>query len=201
MCLGGVFGGEDSGVSDSTVNVLLESAYFDPGSIRRTSKKHQLQTDASFHNERGGDPLVTVYAAKRAADLIVKVAGGHVSGKMQEFCPSPYKEKEIDLDYDRIEEFIGKKGFAAKGKKCHSYDLKAVKFIEPLPEDEPEDEDTAPESEPGTAPASTPGISDDQTPEVPETESPVVPDVPDGGSDDDPSSPLDLDIDFEPTLF
>lgn len=109
MCLGGVFGGEDSGVSDSTVNVLLESAYFDPGSIRRTSKKHQLQTDASFHNERGGDPLVTVYAAKRAADLIVKVAGGHVSGKMQEFCPSPYKEKEIDLDYDRIEEFIGKK--------------------------------------------------------------------------------------------
>ena len=109
MCLGGVFGGEDSGVSDSTVNVLLESAYFDPGSIRRTSKKHQLQTDASFHNERGGDPLVTVYAAKRAADLIVKVAGGHVVGKMQEFCPSPYREKEIDLDYDRIEEFIGKK--------------------------------------------------------------------------------------------
>ena len=109
MCIAGVFGGEDSGVSDSTVNVLLESAYFDPGSIRRTSKKHQLQTDASFHNERGGDPLVTVYAAKRAADLIVKVAGGHVVGKMQEFCPSPYREKEIDLDYDRIEEFIGKK--------------------------------------------------------------------------------------------
>ncbi|MBQ6087687.1 MAG: phenylalanine--tRNA ligase subunit beta [Bacteroidales bacterium] len=109
MCLGGVFGGEDSGVSDSTVNILLESAYFDPGSIRKTSKKHQLQTDASFHNERGGDPLVTVYAAKRAADLIVRTAGGRVVGKMQEFCPNLYKEREIDLDYDRIEEFIGKK--------------------------------------------------------------------------------------------
>ncbi len=109
MCLGGVFGGLDSGVTDSTTDVFLESAWFDPGSIRKTSKKHAIQTDASYRNERGADPLITEYASKRAALLILETAGGHIEGKMQEFCPKPFRKAEIDLDYDRMERLIGKK--------------------------------------------------------------------------------------------
>ena len=86
MCLAGVFGGEDSGVTDSTVNVFLESAYFNPVSIRKSAKRHGLSTDASFRYERGADPLVTEWAARRAALLICSIAGGHVTGKVQEFC-------------------------------------------------------------------------------------------------------------------
>lgn len=109
MCIAGVFGGEDSGVSDSTTSVFLESAYFDPGSIRKTSKTHGLQTDASFRYERGCDPHITEYAAKRAALLIMEVAGGHIVGKMQESYPQPIEKKRIELDYNRIEALIGKK--------------------------------------------------------------------------------------------
>ncbi len=109
MCLAGVFGGEDSGVTDSTRNVFLECAYFDPGSIRKTSKLHGLQTDASFRYERGADPLIGEYAARRAALLILETAGGHVCGKMQEFYPHEIEKAVIDLDYDRMEALIGKK--------------------------------------------------------------------------------------------
>lgn len=109
MCIAGVFGGEDSGVSDSTTSVFLESAYFDPHSIRKTSKVHGLQTDASFRYERGCDPQITEYAAKRAALLILELAGGHIVGKMQESYPQKIEKKVIDLDYNRIESFIGKK--------------------------------------------------------------------------------------------
>ncbi|MBQ4299287.1 MAG: phenylalanine--tRNA ligase subunit beta, partial [Bacteroidales bacterium] len=76
MCLAGVFGGEDSGVSSDTVDVFIEGAYFDPMSIRRTAKREQLSTDASFRFERGADPEAAIYAAKRAALLIVEIAGG-----------------------------------------------------------------------------------------------------------------------------
>ena len=109
MCLAGVFGGEDSGVTDSTVNVFLESAYFNPVSIRKSAKRHGLSTDASFRYERGADPLVTEWAARRAALLICGIAGGHVTGKVQEFCPEKIGRKVIELDYDRIEAFVGKK--------------------------------------------------------------------------------------------
>ncbi len=109
MCLAGVFGGEDSGVTENTKNVFLECAYFDAGSIRKTSKTHGLQTDASFRYERGADPLICEYAAKRAALLILETAGGHVCGKMQEFYPAEIKKAVIDLDYDRMEGLIGKK--------------------------------------------------------------------------------------------
>ncbi len=109
MCLAGVFGGADSGVTENTVNVFLESAYFDAGSIRKTSKVHGLQTDASFRYERGADPLVCEYAAKRAALLILETAGGHICGKMQEFYPKEIEKAVIDLDYDRMEGLIGKK--------------------------------------------------------------------------------------------
>ena len=109
MCIAGVFGGEESGVTENTVDVFLESAYFNPVSIRKSSKRHGLKTDASFRYERGADPLVCEYAAKRAALLIQELAGGQIVGKMQEFCPEKIEKKTVDLDYDRIEAFVGKK--------------------------------------------------------------------------------------------
>ena len=170
---------------DRTYTVLYWDGSAKAFYIKRFSFTESDNSPLSFISDNKGSYLVDI--SEDAHPRFEVIFGGKYS----------HREPEDYL----AEEFISKKGLAAKGKKCHSYDLKAVKFIEPLPEEEPEDEDTAPESEPGTAPASTPGISDDQTQEVPETESSVVPDVPDGGSDDDPSSPLDLDIDFEPTLF
>ena len=109
MCIAGVFGGDDSGVKEGTVNVFVESAYFDPGSIRKTAKSQTLQTDASFRYERGADPHVNIYALKRAVTLIQEVAGGTVAGTIQESYPQPIEKKVIDLDYSRIEEFVGKK--------------------------------------------------------------------------------------------
>ena len=109
MCLAGVFGGEESGVTESTVDVFLESAYFNPVSIRKSSKRHGLKTDASFRYERGADPLVVDYAARRAALLIQEIAGGQIVGKVQEFYPEKIEKKVVELDYDRIEAFIGKK--------------------------------------------------------------------------------------------
>ena len=109
MCIAGVFGGEDSGVSESTVNVFIEGAYFDPVSIRKTAKSQTLSTDASFRFERGADPEAALYAAKRAALLILEVAGGKVVGKVREVYPEPIGRAQIDLNYNRIEHFIGKK--------------------------------------------------------------------------------------------
>ena len=109
MCIAGVFGGEDSGVSDATVNLFIESAYFDPGSIRKTSKSQQLQTDASFRYERGADPEVAIYALKRAASLVSECAGGAVAGPIVESYPHKIERKRIELDYDRIEAFVGQK--------------------------------------------------------------------------------------------
>ena len=109
MCLAGVFGGEESGVTESTTDVFLESAYFNPVSIRKSSKRHGLKTDASFRYERGADPLIVDYAARRAALLIKEIAGGTVVGKVQEFCPEKMEKKIVALDYNRMEAFIGKK--------------------------------------------------------------------------------------------
>ena len=109
MCIAGVFGGEDSGVTESTKDVFIEGAYFDPASIRRTAKSQQLSTDASFRYERGADPEAALYGAKRAALLIQEIAGGKVVGKVVENYPEKIERKQIDLDYDRIENFIGKK--------------------------------------------------------------------------------------------
>ena len=107
MCIAGVFGGEDSGVVESTVNVFVESAYFNPASIRKTSKSQQLQTDASFRYERGCDPEMPIFALKRAVCLIQECAGGTVTGKILENYPEKIERTKIDLDYDRIEAFIG----------------------------------------------------------------------------------------------
>ena len=109
MCLAGVFGGEESGVTENTTDIFLESAYFNPVSIRQSSKRHGLKTDASFRYERGADPLVVEYAAKRAALLIQELAGGKIEGRMQQFYPETIEKKVVDLDYNRIENFVGKK--------------------------------------------------------------------------------------------
>lgn len=109
MCIAGVFGGEDSGVTDATVNLFIESAYFDPASVRRTSKSQGLQTDASFRFERGADPELVLYALKRAALLVLECAGGEIVGKVQESYPVKIEKKQIELDYQRIENFVGQK--------------------------------------------------------------------------------------------
>ena len=107
MCIAGVFGGEFSGVSEDTVDVFVESAYFDPASVRKTAKSQTLQTDASFRYERGADPQVTLYALKRAALLILECAGGHIEGGIRESYPQPIERKRIELDYGRIKRFAG----------------------------------------------------------------------------------------------
>ena len=109
MCIAGVFGGEESGVTDSTVDVFVECAYFDPASIRKTSKSQGLQTDASFRYERGCDPDILPYALHRATNLILECAGGKVAGPVVEIYPEKIEPKVIDLDYDRIEQFVGQK--------------------------------------------------------------------------------------------
>lgn len=109
MCIAGVFGGEESGVTENTTSVFVESAYFDPGSIRRTAKSQTLQTDASFRYERGADPEIPLFALKRAVLLIKECAGGEVVGKIRESYPIKIERKRIDLDYDRIETFVGHK--------------------------------------------------------------------------------------------
>ena len=108
MCIAGVFGGEDSGVTESTVDVFIEGAYFDPVSIRKTAKSQTLSTDASFRFERGADPEAALYAAKRAALLILETAGGKVIGKVREVYPEKIGRARIQLDYKRIQHFIGK---------------------------------------------------------------------------------------------
>lgn len=108
MCLAGVFGGEESGVTDSTVDIFIESAWFNPVSIRKTSKRHGIKTDSSFRFERGADPLCVEYAGRRAALLITGLAGGKVTGKVQEFYPDKIERRKVLLDYARIEKFIGK---------------------------------------------------------------------------------------------
>ncbi|MCF0176334.1 MAG: phenylalanine--tRNA ligase subunit beta, partial [Bacteroidales bacterium] len=108
MCLAGVFGGEHSGTVETTTEVFLESAYFNPVSIRKSSKRHGLKTDASFRYERGADPNAVPYALRRAALLICELAGGKICGKVQESYPEVIENKVVDLDYERIQKFIGK---------------------------------------------------------------------------------------------
>ena len=108
MCLAGVFGGLESGISDKTCNVFLESAYFNPVSIRKTARRHGLNTDASFRYERGCDPDNTVYVLKRAALLIQQVAGGRVCGDMIDVYPQPVAPFDVLVSLDKIYKLIGK---------------------------------------------------------------------------------------------
>jgi phenylalanyl-tRNA synthetase beta chain len=108
MCIAGVFGGRDSGVTEATTNVFLESAYFNPVSIRKTSKHHGLKTDASFRYERGCDPNITIYALKRAALLIKEVAGGTISSDIIDVYPSPIERAKVAIDYRSMFDLMGK---------------------------------------------------------------------------------------------
>ncbi len=108
MCIGGVFGGLDSGVTETTQNVFLESAYFNPVSIRKTARRHGLNTDASFRFERGCDPTNTIYVLKRCALLIQKVAGGQISSEIVDVYPNEVKPFEVKISLQKINSLIGK---------------------------------------------------------------------------------------------
>ncbi len=108
MCMAGIYGGIGSGVTEKTTCVFLESACFDPVTIRKSSKHHGLKTEASFRFERGTDPEITIYALKRAAMLIKEVAGGEITSDVQDVCPKGVLPVEIDLGYDRMCALIGK---------------------------------------------------------------------------------------------
>ena len=107
MCMAGVFGGADSGVTEKTTSVFIESAYFDPRHVRKTSKRHALQTDASFRFERGADPNITLYALKRAALLIKELAGGTISSEIKDVYPQPIEKWTIDISYAHVDRLIG----------------------------------------------------------------------------------------------
>ena len=138
MCIAGVFGGLESGVTENTKNVFLESAYFDPVTIRKTSRRHQLQTDASFRYERGCDPNNTLYVLKRAALLIQEVAGGEVAmeitDKVQGDNVQSTKELftpwDVTIDINRVNSLIGK----AIGEDTIETILKAleIKIVEKM---------------------------------------------------------------------
>ena len=107
MCIAGVFGGLKSGVTEETTNIFLESAYFNPTSIRKTSKFHGLQTDASFRYERGADPNITLYALKRAAMLVKELAGGTISSEIKDVINGDFKPAQVDLKFDYLNKLAG----------------------------------------------------------------------------------------------
>lgn len=108
MCIAGVFGGQKSGVTMQTTSVFIESAYFNPVSIRKTSKRHTLKTDASFRYERGCDPNITLWAIRRAAYLIQQLAGGEICGDIVDIYPTPIERAKVDINFRRVADLIGK---------------------------------------------------------------------------------------------
>ena len=108
MCLAGVFGGLDSGTTEDTKNVFIESAYFNSTSIRKSARRHGLNTDASFRFERGIDPNITIYALKQAALLVKELAGGTVSMDIVDVYPNPIADFKVELKYDYVNSLIGK---------------------------------------------------------------------------------------------
>ena len=107
LCIAGVFGGKNSGVSDNTTSIFLESAYFNPVSVRKTAKRHQLNTDASFRFERGIDPNITAYALKRAALLIQEVAGGEITSEIVDIYNKKIEDFSVFLNFANVAKIIG----------------------------------------------------------------------------------------------
>lgn len=107
LCIAGVFGGENSGVTDQTTSIFLESAYFNPISIRKSAKRHAINTDASFRFERGVDPNITEYALKRAALLIQEVAGGIITSNIVDLYPKKIEDFQVRLSYENAKKLIG----------------------------------------------------------------------------------------------
>ena len=107
MCLAGVFGGMDSGVTDSTTDIFLESAYFNPTWIRKAARRHGLNTDSSFRFERGADPNNTMYVLKRAARMIQEIAGGEIVGEPVDIYPAVIAPVEVSVEFAKINSLIG----------------------------------------------------------------------------------------------
>lgn len=109
MCIAGILGGLNSGISNSTTNIFLESAYFDPVSIRKSAKRHGISTDASFRFERGIDPEKTKYVLKYAASLISEITGGEISSDPSDEYSKKIKDKQVFLSFENINKLIGQK--------------------------------------------------------------------------------------------
>ena len=108
MCIAGVFGGLESGVTEETTSIFLESAYFNPTSIRKTARRHGLNTDASFRFERGIDPNDTIYVLKLAALMVKEIAGGEICGEIVDLYPNAIKPFPVTLSYEYLNNLIGK---------------------------------------------------------------------------------------------
>uniref|UniRef100_UPI001B717BD1 phenylalanine--tRNA ligase subunit beta n=1 Tax=Bacteroides sp. TaxID=29523 RepID=UPI001B717BD1 len=108
MCIAGVFGGLDSGSTETTTDVFIESAYFHPTWVRKTARRHGLNTDASFRFERGIDPNITIYCLKLAALLMKELAGGTVSSEIKDVCAAPAQDFKVELAYAKVNAMIGK---------------------------------------------------------------------------------------------
>ncbi|WP_310993922.1 phenylalanine--tRNA ligase subunit beta [Aequorivita marina] len=109
MCIAGVFGGETSSVTESTTSIFLESAYFNPVSVRKTAKRHALSTDASFRFERGIDPNITDYALRRAAIMILEITGGHITSDLIDSYPKKIEDHQVFLNFEKANKLIGQK--------------------------------------------------------------------------------------------
>jgi phenylalanyl-tRNA synthetase beta chain len=108
MCIAGVFGGLDSGATEETRNVFIESAYFHPTWVRKTARRHGLNTDASFRFERGIDPNATIYCLKLAALMVKEIAGGTISSEIKDAYNDPIKDFVVNLSYQKVDSLIGK---------------------------------------------------------------------------------------------
>lgn len=108
MCIAGVFGGLESGATEQTKNIFLESAYFHPTWVRKTARRHGLNTDSSFRFERGVDPNITIYCLKLAAILIKEIAGGTISSDINDIYNRPLEDFIVDLSFDKVNSLIGK---------------------------------------------------------------------------------------------
>ena len=108
MCIAGVFGGLDSGSTEDTKDIFLESAYFHPTWVRKTARRHGLNTDASFRFERGIDPNITIYCLKLAALLVKELAGGTISSEIKDICVAPAQDFVVELAYEKIHSLVGK---------------------------------------------------------------------------------------------
>ncbi|KGO84863.1 phenylalanyl-tRNA synthetase subunit beta [Flavobacterium rivuli WB 3.3-2 = DSM 21788] len=131
MAIAGVMGGKKSGVTTSTATIFLESAYFNPVSIRKTAKRHGISTDASFRFERGIDPTITPYALKRAALLIQETAGGEITCDLEDIYPKKIEDFSVFLNFDTVTRTIGQELSKENIKKILvSLDIKITSMSE-----------------------------------------------------------------------
>jgi len=107
ICIAGVLGGTETGVTEQTTNLFIESAYFNPKYIRNTAKRHMINTDASYRFERGADPNNTLYALKRAAKLVKEMAGGHISSDIKDEYPKPVEPARVHLNFSHLQQIAG----------------------------------------------------------------------------------------------